>query len=164
MNIAAIGSADAVSYRPQSSTTSGTSTTSFSLSGIETPALTSSLAPVSATTLPAVQMTADQLAMAQDGIQPPDPTKTAAEMNTRASALITDTQTGEVLGGVWPGVANVSAVDIGDDSRLSSGSSTEQAEALAQDIEKTTGKSVTIHYFQPDDTSAPTFGSNVLGS
>lgn len=164
MSISAIGSTNPMLYRPQAIASTGTGPTALFTGDAAKPATTSSLSPVSAGALPAVRLTAEQLAMVQEGIRPPDPAQTAAEMNTRASALIRDAQTGQVLGGVWPGVAAVSAPAIEPDSRLSSASAADQVRYLAQDIEKATGKDVTIQYFGSSDPNAPTFGSNVIGS
>jgi hypothetical protein len=128
---------------------------------------TAELTPLSGAMLPRVQLPADQLAMLQSGaaFKAPDPAKTEAEMNTPASAVVRDASTGEILGGVWPNVATVSAPTIAADPRLSSASnSAQQAQYLAQDIQQATGRAVTIQYFQPGDPNAPTFGSNVLGS
>ncbi len=128
---------------------------------------TSALTPVSGAMLPRVQLPADQLAMLQSGagFKAPDPAKTAAQMSTRASALVRDAQTGQILGGVWPHVAAVSGPDIAADPRLSDGSNeTALAQALAQDIQQATGKAVTIQYFQPGDANAPTFAAYPIGS
>lgn len=128
---------------------------------------TADLTPLSGAMLPRVQLPADQLAMLQSGtaFKAPDPAKTEAEMNTPASAVVRDASTGEILGGVWPNVATVSAPTIAADPRLSSASSSaQQAQYLAEDIQQATGRAVTIQYFQPGDQNAPTFGSNVLGS
>lgn len=135
-------------------------------------ALTASLlAPVSGTMLPRVQLPADQLAMLQSGagLKAPDPAKTAAQNSTRASALVRDAKTGQILAGVWPNVASISAVTdpiIADDQRLTSDRNpADEARFLAQDIQQATGRDVTVQYFQPGDPNAPTFGTNgVLGS
>ena len=160
MTVAAAGSVNSTAYQPQ----------------VATPAATKpSVAPgliaqglkfgetLSGSGLPTVRLTADQLAILQHGAQP-DPAQQAAlaagderQATTRAYALIKDAQTGQVIGGVFPGVANVSAADIGQDPRLQQGGPAEQTQALAEDIQKAIGKGVTIQYFSPNDTNAPTF-------
>lgn len=163
MTVAAANSVNSTAYQPKVATT-GASTTSFAVGDIEAPGGAPALTPVSVAGLPTVRLSADQLAMMQNGPRPPDPVKTAAEMNTPAYALVKDAQTGQVLGGVWPGVANVSAAPIAPDSRLSAGSPADQTQALAEDIQRAIGKAVTVQYFQPGDPNAPTFGSHVMGS
>lgn len=139
--------------------------------GVQTALAASALTPVSGTMLPRVQLPADQLAMLQSGagFKAPDPAKTAEQNSTRASALVRDARTGQILGGVWPNVASISAVTdpiIADDQRFTNAPSpADQARFLAQDIQQATGRDVTIQYFQPGDPNAPTFGTNgVLGS
>ena len=160
MSIAAIGTANSI-YQPQAATGGGAP--SFVAADATTPAA-SSLTVISSAGLPSVRLTADQLAAVQEGIKPPDPAKAQAEANTPAYALIKDAQTGKVLGGVWPGVASISASGGPSDSRLAGASPADQAQYLAQDIAQAAGNSVTIQYFQPGDPAAPTFGSNVSGT
>ena len=138
--------------------------------GVPAAVVASALTPVSGAMLPRVRLPADQLAMLQSGaaFKAPDPAKTAAQNSTRASALIRDAKTGQILAGVWPNVADISAVTdpiIANDQRLSSADPADQARFLAHDIQQATGRAVTIQYFQPGDPNAPTFGTNgVLGS
>ncbi|MDR3516208.1 MAG: hypothetical protein P4M00_10340 [Azospirillaceae bacterium] len=112
---------------------------------------------------PAIKMSADQLAAMQASpFRAPDPAETAAQSNDKAYALITDTKTGKLVGGVWPEVAIVSGPNIADDSRLTGSTDMNEAtQALAQDIQQATGDSMSIQYFQPDDPNAPTFGSTI---
>jgi hypothetical protein len=110
---------------------------------------------------PVVQLSSVQIATLQaDLIRAPDPEKTAAQNNDKAFALIRNAETDDVVGGVWPNAAILSGPDIAADSRLGSDSNmSEVTQYLAEDIQKATGRPVTIQYFQPDDPNAPTFGS-----
>jgi hypothetical protein len=139
----------------------------FSLDDKAAPAVTDLLTPASIR-LTKIRLSADQLAILQHGPQL-DPAQQAAwaagearQATTRAYALVKDAQTGKVLGGVFPGVANVSSAGIADDPRLQQGSPAEQTKALVQDIQRAIGKAVTIQYFSPNDPNAPTF--NTYGS
>ncbi|MTJ82083.1 MAG: hypothetical protein F8N37_13895 [Telmatospirillum sp.] len=110
---------------------------------------------------PAVHLSSAQmLALQSDLIRAPDAAKTAAQNDSRAFAVIRDAGTGKLLGGVWPEAGVWSGPDIGSDSRLSSSNDMGQVtQALAGDIEKATGRAVSIQYFQSGDSAAPTFGS-----
>lgn len=110
---------------------------------------------------PAVHLSSAQmLALQSDLIRAPDAAKTAAQNDSRAFAVIRDAGTGKLLGGVWPDAGVWSGPDIGADSRLSSSNDMGQVtQALAGDIEKATGRAVSIQYFQSGDSAAPTFGS-----
>ncbi len=130
----------------------------------QTTSVTSSLSPVSISSLPLIKMSPDQLAALQSGdmLRQPDPAKTAAQNATKAFAVVKDASTGQILGGVWPNAGVVSKPNIAIDDRLTGNSNwNEVTEYLAQDIAKGTGSTVTIQYFRPDDPSAPTFGDTV---
>lgn len=133
---------------------------------------TSSLSRISASSLPAVQMSPAQLAAVQSGsgFEAPDPAKTEAQQNSRAYALIKDAATGQVVGGVWPGAGVVSASNspiIANDDRITGNTNwSEVSQYLAQDIAQATGQQTTIQYFRPGDPNAPIFAdmSSVLGA
>lgn len=110
---------------------------------------------------PAVQLSSAQmLALQSDLIRAPDAAKTAAQNDSKAFAVIRDAGTGKLLGGVWPNAGIWSGPDIGSDSRLSSNDDMGLVtQSLAGDIEKATGRAVSIQYFEPGDANAPTFGS-----
>ena len=123
------------------------------------------LSPVTVAGLPRIQMPSDLLAAIQSGsgLRSPDPVRTAAQDSAPAYSVIKDADTGQILGGVWPGAAVVSKPDIPIDNRITGNSDWSQVtQYLAQDITHATGKPVTIQYFGADDPNAPTFGS-VMG-
>lgn len=134
--------------------------------------IASSLTQISASSLPAVQMTPAQLAAVQSGsgFKAPDAAKTEAQQNSTAYALIKDSATGQVVGGVWPNAGVVSASNspiIADDSRITGNTNwSEVSQYLAQDIAQASGRQVTIQYFQPGDPNAPTFAdmSSIMGA
>lgn len=121
------------------------------------------LTAVSASGLPRIQMPSGMLAQIQSGSVAPDPAKTAAQNATPAYSIIKDAGTGQILGGVWPGAATVSKINIPIDDRLTGNTDWAQAtQILADDISRFTGKDVTIEYFRPGDPNAPTFG-DIMG-